>query len=118
MSWNSSLMPMNEPIKTDWERFGRAKKSEALEITELNSWRRSLRTFDVASYYCQVKIHLAHTVMLAEQGIITKQEASRIIEGVKKVAEFAENDTTLVGYMSTETALIRLIGEVGGKMHI
>jgi argininosuccinate lyase len=118
MSWNSSLMPMNEPIKTDWERFGRAKKSEALEITELNSWRRSLRTFDVASYYCQVKIHLAHTVMLAEQGIITKQEASRIIEGVKKVAEFAENDITLVGYMSTETALIRLIGEVGGKMHI
>jgi argininosuccinate lyase len=56
--------------------------------------------------------------MLAEQGIITKQEARTIIDGIKAVERDAEADPLLVGYMSTETALIRRVGEVGGKMHI
>jgi argininosuccinate lyase len=108
---------MSKP-KTDWERFGRARKAEAPEITELNKWRRNPRSFEVASYYGQVLIHRAHTVMLAEQGIITKEEAKRIIDGVKAVEKDAESDPGLVGYMSTETALIKRVGEVGGKMHI
>jgi argininosuccinate lyase len=110
--------PMSKPPKEDWERFGRARKAEAQEITELNRWRRNPRSFDVASYYGQVLIHRAHTVMLAEQGIITKKEARIILDGVKAVARDAEGDPSLVGYMSTETALIKRVGEVGGKMHI
>ncbi|MDP2899479.1 MAG: hypothetical protein Q8O47_00725 [Candidatus Bathyarchaeota archaeon] len=63
---------MSKPPKADWERFGRARKAEALEITELNRWRRNPRSFDVASYYGQALIHRAHTVMLAEaEGSIT-----------------------------------------------
>ncbi len=104
--------------KPDWERFGMARKAEAPEISELNRWRRNPRSFDVASYYGQVLIHRAHTVMLAEQGIITKDEAKQILDGVKAVEKEAERDTSLVGYMSTETALIKRVGEVGGKMHI
>ncbi len=104
--------------KPDWERFGMARKAEAPEISELNKWRRTPRSFDVASYYGQVLIHRAHTVMLAEQDIITKDEAKQILAGVKAVEKEAERDTSLVGYMSTETALIRRVGEVGGKMHI
>lgn len=109
---------MSKPPKADWERFGRARKAEAPEITELNRWRRNPRSFDVASYYGQVLIHRAHTVMLAEQGIITGEEARTILDGVKAVAKAAEGDPSLVGYMSTETALIKRVGEVGGKMHI
>lgn len=109
---------MSKPPKEDWERFGRARKAEAAEITELNRWRRNPRSFDVASYYGQVLIHRAHTVMLAEQGIITKEEAKTIINGIKAVEREAEGDPSLVGYMSTETALIKRVGEVGGKMHI
>ena len=104
--------------KPDWERFGRASKAEAKVITELNGWRRNPRTFDVASYYCQILLHRAHTVMLAEQGIIENNEAEKIINGVKEVEKSTSQDTSLVGYMSTETTLIKLIGEVGGKMHI
>ena len=104
--------------KPDWERFGRASKAEATVITELNGWRRSPRTFDVASYYCQILLHRAHTVMLAEQGIIENNEAEKIINGITEVEKSASQDTSLVGYMSTETTLIKLIGEVGGKMHI
>ncbi len=63
---------MSSPPKADWERFGRARKAEAPEITELNTWRRNPRSFDVASYYGQALIHRAHTVMLAEaEGSIT-----------------------------------------------
>jgi argininosuccinate lyase len=108
---------MSKP-KANWERFGRARKAEAPEISELNAWRRNPKSFEVASYYGQVLIHRAHTVMLAERGIITKDEAKKIIEGVKAVERDAQIDTSLVGYMSTETALIKRVGDVGGKMHI
>src|SRR3972149_6134717 len=109
---------MSKQPKADWERFGRARKAEAPEITELNTWRRNPRIFDVASYYGQVQIHRAHTTMLAEQGIITREEARTILKGIKTVAKMAEGDPSLVGYMSTETALIKRVGDVGGKMHI
>jgi argininosuccinate lyase len=104
--------------KVDWERFGRARKLSSPEILELNNWRANLVRFDVASYYCQALIHRAHTVMLAEEGIIKKHEAVKIIDGVKEVEKMAEGHQDLVGYMSTETALIELIGDIGGKMHI
>ena len=89
---------MSQPPKPDWERFGRARKAEAPEITELNTWRRSPKSFEVASYYGQVLIHRAHTVMLAEQGIITRKEAKEILEGVRAVAKKAEADTSLQVY--------------------
>jgi len=112
------LITMGEHPKTDWERFGRAKKTEAESITELNKGRRNPQSFDVASYYGQVLIHRAHTIMLEEQKIITAEETSRILEGINAVEKAATMDASLVGYMSTETALIKLVGEVGGKMHI
>jgi len=105
-------------VGTNWERFGRASKAEAPEISELNRWRSSPKSFDVASYYCQVLIHRAHTVMLAEEGMIGRDEAAEIIAGIEEVARSAEGNPSLVGYMSTETALIKRIGEVGGKMHV
>ncbi|MCW4049229.1 MAG: argininosuccinate lyase [Candidatus Bathyarchaeota archaeon] len=102
----------------DWERFGRARKASSPWIEELNKWRAEPRPFDVASYYGQVLIHRAHTVMLAEEGIITKEEAALIVNGIKKVEKMAQDNPKLVGYMSTETALIKKVGEAGGKMHI
>lgn len=102
----------------DWERFGRARKPAVPELVELNAWRSSPRSFEVASYGCQTLIHRAHVVMLAEAGILSGGEAAAIIEGVKRVAEEAEDDPRLTGYMSTETALIQRIGDLGGKMHI
>ena len=108
---------MGDSGKVDWERFGRARKAHASEIEELDAWRRAPVSFDVASYPYQMLIHRAHTVMLAEEGIIGRGEAARIIGGLKQVEEEAFSNPRLVGYMSTETALIGEIGEVGGKMH-
>jgi argininosuccinate lyase len=108
---------LNDSGKVDWERFGRTRKARASEIEELDTWRRNPVSFEVASYASQMLIHHAHTVMLAEEGIIKRDEAARIIEGLKQVEEEAASDLRLAGYMSTETALIEKIGEVGGKMH-
>ena len=109
---------MVHPLPEDWERFGRASKASSLWVIELSQWRANPQPFDQASYYGQVLIHRAHTVMLAEEEIISREEAALIIEGIKKVEMEAETNPKLVGYMSTETALIKEIGEVGGKMHI
>ena len=109
---------MRELGKVDRERFGRASKASAPEVIELSDCRNSPTPFDVASYPCQILIHRANTVMLAEEGLIGKGEASNIIDGVKEVGREAEGDPGRVGYMSTETVLIEKIGEVGGKMHI
>jgi argininosuccinate lyase len=109
---------MSEARDNDWERFGRASREVSPEIRVLNSMRENPRSFDVASYYAQMLIHRAHTVMLGEEGIIRGEEASSILKGLKAVEDQAENDPKLSGYMSTETALIREVGEVGGKMHI
>jgi argininosuccinate lyase len=56
--------------------------------------------------------------MLCEQKIIKPEEARAIIKGIKEVEKELSGDPKLVNYMSTETALIKKIGEVGGKMHI
>ena len=109
---------MVKPEKEDWERFGRASKPMAPELVELSKWRNNPKTFDTVSYYAQILIHRAHTVMLCEEKIIKPDEAATIIKGIKEVEKEAENDPKLVNYMSTETALIKKIGEVGGKMHI
>ncbi|TRO54898.1 argininosuccinate lyase, partial [Candidatus Bathyarchaeota archaeon] len=58
------------------------------------------------------------TVMLCEEQIIKPEEARAIIKGIKEVEKELSGDPKLVNYMSTETALIQKIGEVGGKMHI
>jgi argininosuccinate lyase len=104
--------------EVDRERFGRASKASAPEIIELNRWRANPTPFDVASYYCQILIHRAHVVMLAEEGIVSRTDAGKILKGIRDVEREAKKDTSLVGYMSTETALIDKIGEIGGKMHI
>ena len=109
---------MVNPKSEDWERFGRASKSSASSIVELNQWRSNPQSFENASYYGQILIHRAHTLMLAEEEIISKEDANQIIKGIKMVEQYAENNPKLVEYMSTETALINEIGDIGGKMHI
>ena len=76
---------LRDPDRENWERFGRASKTEAPVIIELNKWRSNPVSFDVASYYCQILIHRAHTVMLSEEGIIEKDEAKEIL--LKNVEE-------------------------------
>src|SRR5690625_3318464 len=70
------------------------------------------------------RVHTSHTTMLAEQGILTENEAVKILAGVKQVEE---KDRTKIHYDSeyedlfylVESQIGDVIGhELAGKMHI
>lgn len=67
-------------------------------------------------------IHRAHVIMLAEQQILTREEAGRILEGLSELDHTdiyaGEMDVGTDLYMNVEEQLIRRVGDVGGKMHI
>jgi len=99
-------------------RFGRVKKQMAPEYVEFTRSRDVWKTLPSQSYYAQMNIHRAHTIMLTEQNILTKDEAASILKGLKTVDKMASGNDALKSYMATESALIKAIGNVGGKMHI
>ncbi|ASK62523.1 argininosuccinate lyase [Virgibacillus phasianinus] len=70
------------------------------------------------------KIHKAHTTMLAEQGILTKNEAEQILEGVKQVEILDRKELEYSAvyedlFFLVESQIGERIGEeLAGKMHI
>ena len=66
---------------------------------------------------------IAHATMLAQQEIITKDEAVEIVNGLNKIAEeikagtFAFNPALEDIHMNIEARLQELIGDVAGKLH-
>ena len=83
----------------------------------------SLREELAIAFEPQMQIHLAHTVMLARQQIITQPDARSILDGLSEIrdggAAGIEVDETLEDlYSHLERALIRKVGpETGGRMH-
>ncbi len=71
----------------------------------------------------EMQMDMAHTVMLAEQKIITKKEASDILRVLKEIQEIGPEKFQLDPKKSTlfwnvEAFLIKRLGEqLGGKMH-
>ncbi|MEC2158576.1 argininosuccinate lyase [Virgibacillus halodenitrificans] len=69
-------------------------------------------------------IHKAHTTMLAEQGILTDDEAAKILEGVADVEKMERADIEYSSsyedlFFLAESQIGTLIGdELAGKMHI
>ncbi|GAQ17546.1 argininosuccinate lyase 1 [Oceanobacillus picturae] len=70
------------------------------------------------------KIHKAHTIMLTEQKIITKEECTKILEGIKLVENLEKEDLTYSAqyedlFFLVESKIGEHIGdELAGKMHI
>ncbi len=65
----------------------------------------------------------AHARMLAKQGILTDDEAQKILEGLDRIQEEIESgafpwrDEYEDVHMNVEARLTELVGEVGGKLH-
>jgi len=65
----------------------------------------------------------AHARMLAKQGILTEEEAQKILEGLDRIQEEIESgafpwrDEYEDVHMNVEARLTELIGELGGKLH-
>lgn len=109
--------PAQPPTSSDGSRIGRLSGSTAPEFRELNSYEARALSLRDAGFPHQVRIHRAHALMLAEQGIITKAEAAEILRGLALVDAQAAADPSLRAYLPYESALIRAIGPVAGKLH-
>ncbi|WP_331235367.1 argininosuccinate lyase [Natronorarus salvus] len=80
----------------------------------LSSMREDRRIFAA-----DLAVDRAHVTMLAEQGIVEEGEAETILEGLDEV-EAQGFDALPDGedvHEAIETAVIDLVGDVGGKMH-
>ncbi len=79
--------------------------------------------FDWRLYRHDIAGSIAHTKMLAKQGIISEKEAKIITEGLAFIAEeigqgkFQFNPELEDIHMNIEARLIEKIGEAGGKLH-
>jgi argininosuccinate lyase len=78
--------------------------------------------FDHRLYAYDIEGSMAHLRMLAKQGIITAEEASKILTALEEIrAELDRNEIPLDDYEDihglVEMALIKKVGELGGKLH-
>lgn len=80
-------------------------------------------SFDQRLYQQDIMGSIAHARMLGRQGIITKDEAARLEEGLKSVLEDIKNgkiefevDAEDI-HMNVEKILTEKVGEVGKKLH-
>lgn len=80
-------------------------------------------SFDQRLYEQDITGSIAHATMLGEQGIIPKEDAEKIVEGLKgiladakagKIAWMVDAEDI---HMNVETLLIQRIGEAGKRLH-
>ena len=98
---------------------GRFAKSGAKLLDEFNA---SL-PFDQKLYEEDIKGSIAHSAMLAKQGILTQDEADAIAKGLLQIKGEIESGAFVFDiahediHMAIETRLIELIGEAGKRLH-
>ncbi|HAW60064.1 MAG TPA: argininosuccinate lyase [Actinobacteria bacterium] len=79
--------------------------------------------FDRRLYKCDIRGSIVHANMLAKCGIISRDEASKMVNGLREIErdikegkfsfDIADEDI----HMAIERALIEKIGPIGGKLH-
>ena len=103
--------------KKPWS--GRFQKPTAPNVEKFTS---SIH-YDQRLYSYDIEGSIAHATMLAEQGIIAKAEAQKIVLALKNILtdiakgkiKFNASDEDI--HMAIERELISRIGEAGGKLH-
>jgi argininosuccinate lyase len=97
-------------------RFTEATNELVEEFTSSIAYDWRLYPYDIAG-------SIAHVMMLAKTGIVTKKEASRIVRGLEEILGEIANGTFSFTtelediHMNIESRLIEKIGLVGGKLH-
>ncbi len=104
-------------MKKPWAGRFREKTSKIVEsFTESISFDHRLWRYDV-------KGSIAHAKMLGKQGIIPKEDSEKIINGLRDITHEIESGKFRFRkdlediHMNIEAALIKKIGDVGGKLH-
>ncbi len=104
-------------MKKPWAGRFREKTSKIVEsFTESISFDHRLWRYDIEG-------SIAHAKMLGKQGIIPKEDSEKIINGLRDIAHEIESGKFRFRkdlediHMNIEAALIKKIGDVGGKLH-
>lgn len=104
-------------MKKPWAGRFKGKTAEIVErFTESISFDKRLWGHDIEG-------SIAHTKMLRKQAIISQEDSEKIIKGLKEIAREIESGKFRFRedlediHMNIEAALMRKIGEVGGKLH-
>ncbi|MFR5264598.1 argininosuccinate lyase [Clostridium sp.] len=98
---------------------GRFQKDTSKEVNDFNS---SIN-IDKVMYKEDIEGSIAHVTMISNCGIITLEEGTKIIDGLKLILRKIENGELTFNsdnediHMNIETLLIEEIGEVGKKLH-
>ena len=102
---------------------GKIKKAPAEEVVKYLI-RPAIATDLERSYNTILDLNKAHVVMLAKQGIISQEDASKILVATRQIESEKEHPTFEINpnvedlYFNLERYLIELTGlEVGGKQH-
>lgn len=98
---------------------GRFQKDVDSQVNDFNS---SI-SFDARLYLQDIEGSISHATMLGEEGIIAKEEATQIIEGLRAIWEdiesgavhFTEDQEDI--HMNMESLLTERIGEAGKRLH-
>lgn len=99
------------------------EKYEGLDTIILDKHAAATIQEDCQSFQCQLENHCAHVIMLMEQNIVTREEASKILKALLRLKDmgpdkipFRPGLTDL--YSNIEEWLIDELGiETGGKVH-
>ncbi|MEE8620862.1 MAG: argininosuccinate lyase [Syntrophobacteria bacterium] len=79
--------------------------------------------FDQRLYRYDIEGSMAHCRMLAQQGLLSAEEADTLIQGLSEIlreiehGSFVFDDTQEDVHMAIEQRLMEKVGEVGGKLH-
>jgi argininosuccinate lyase len=88
----------------------------------VESFTASIR-FDQRLYRYDIEGSMAHCRMLAQQGLLSAEEADTLIQGLSEILQeiergsFVFDDTQEDVHMAVEQRLMEKVGEVGGKLH-
>ncbi len=104
-------------MKKPWAGRFKEKTSKIVEhFTESISFDHRLWRYDIEG-------SIAHAKMLGKQGIITREDSEKIIRGLEEIARDIETGRFTFRedlediHMNIEAALIKKVGDVGGKLH-
>ncbi len=104
-------------MKKPWAGRFTEKTSKSVEdYTESISFDKRLWKYDIEG-------SIAHAKMLSKQGIIPKRDSDRIVRGLKDIyleieeGRFRFSPELEDIHMNIEAALIRKIGDAGGRLH-
>ena len=97
-------------------RFSQQTNTSVEKFTESVSYDKRLAFYDI-------KGSIAHVTMLGDQGILTKSESQKIVDGLAQIeheidsGRFQWHESYEDVHMNIEARLTDLIGDVGKKLH-